>query len=66
MNEQGTVDREDRTGRAADAHVVISNNLANVNTNGFKKGRAVFEDLIYQNVRQPGAQSRRTRSCPRV
>lgn len=36
---------------------VISNNLANVNTTGFKKGRAVFEDLLYQNVRQPGAQS---------
>lgn len=36
---------------------VISNNLANVNTTGFKKSRAVFEDLIYQTVRQPGAQS---------
>ena len=36
---------------------VISNNLANVNTTGFKKGRAVFEDLLYQNIRQPGAQS---------
>ncbi len=36
---------------------VISNNLANVSTNGFKKSRAVFEDLLYQNVRQPGAQS---------
>ena len=34
---------------------VTSNNLANVNTNGFKKGRAVFEDLLYQNVRQVGA-----------
>jgi flagellar basal-body rod protein FlgG len=34
---------------------VVSNNLANVNTNGFKKGRAVFEDLLYQNVRQVGA-----------
>ncbi|NBC22403.1 MAG: flagellar basal body rod protein FlgG, partial [Gammaproteobacteria bacterium] len=31
---------------------VVSNNLANVNTTGFKKGRAVFEDLMYQNVRQ--------------
>ena len=29
---------------------VISNNLANVNTTGFKKDRAVFEDLLYQNV----------------
>ena len=33
---------------------VVSNNLANVNTTGFKKGRAVFEDLLYQNVRQVG------------
>lgn len=36
---------------------VISNNLANVNTTGFKKDRAVFEDLLYQSVRQVGAQS---------
>jgi len=36
---------------------VISNNLANVNTTGFKQDRAVFEDLLYQTVRQPGAQS---------
>ena len=36
---------------------VISNNLANVNTTGFKQGRAVFEDLLYQNVRQVGGQS---------
>ena len=35
----------------------ISNNLANAGTSGFKASRAVFEDLIYQNVRQPGAQS---------
>ena len=34
---------------------VIANNLANVNTVGFKKDRAVFEDLLYKNVRQPGA-----------
>lgn len=33
---------------------VIANNLANANTTGFKKDRAVFEDLLYQNVRQPG------------
>jgi flagellar basal-body rod protein FlgG len=32
----------------------ISNNLANVSTNGFKRDRAVFEDLLYQNIRQPG------------
>ncbi len=36
---------------------VVSNNLANVSTTGFKRDRAVFEDLLYQNVRQPGAQS---------
>lgn len=36
---------------------VISNNLANVGTNGFKRSRAVFEDLLYQTLRQPGAQS---------
>ena len=35
---------------------VISNNLANVSTNGFKRGRAVFQDLMYQTLRQPGAQ----------
>jgi flagellar basal-body rod protein FlgG len=36
---------------------VISNNLANVNTTGFKRDRAVFEDLLYQNVRQAGGQT---------
>src|SRR5690554_7424115 len=35
---------------------VISNNLANVNTAGFKRSRAVFEELMYQTIRQPGAQ----------
>jgi len=34
---------------------VVSHNLANVNTTGFKKSRAVFEDLLYQNVTQVGA-----------
>jgi len=34
---------------------VIANNLANVNTSGFKKGRADFEDLFYQTLRAPGA-----------
>ncbi len=33
---------------------VISNNLANVNTIGFKKDRAMFDDLMYQNIRQVG------------
>jgi flagellar basal-body rod protein FlgG len=36
---------------------VTANNLANVSTNGFKRSRAVFEDLLYQTIRQPGAQS---------
>ena len=35
---------------------VISNNLANVNTTGFKRDRASFEDMLYQNLRQPGSQ----------
>lgn len=35
----------------------VSNNLANVSTTGFKKDRAVFEDLLYQVQRQPGANS---------
>lgn len=43
---------------------VISNNLANVSTNGFKRGRAVFEDLLYQNVRQAGAQSSQDTQLP--
>jgi len=36
---------------------VISNNLANVNTTGFKRDRATFEDMLYQKLRQPGAQN---------
>jgi flagellar basal-body rod protein FlgG len=36
---------------------VTSNNLANVSTNGYKRARAVFEDLLYQTLRQPGASS---------
>ncbi len=36
---------------------ITSNNLANVSTNGFKRARAVFEDLLYQTLRQPGASS---------
>ncbi|MEA3639793.1 MAG: flagellar basal-body rod protein FlgG [Lamprobacter sp.] len=34
---------------------VIANNLANVSTAGFKRSQAVFADLLYQNLRQPGA-----------
>ncbi|MDQ6953688.1 MAG: flagellar basal-body rod protein FlgG [Mariprofundaceae bacterium] len=36
---------------------VISNNLANVNTAGFKRGRANFQDLMYQQVKAPGSES---------
>ncbi len=43
---------------------VISNNLANVNTTGFKKSRALFEDLVYQNIRQVGAQSTQNTELP--
>ena len=43
---------------------VIANNLANVSTNGYKRSRAVFEDLLYQNLRQPGAQSSQQTQIP--
>ena len=44
--------------RAQELNVdVIANNLANVNTTGFKKGRADFQDLLYQILRSPGAPS---------
>ena len=43
---------------------VIANNLANVSTNGFKLSRAVFEDLLYQTIRQPGAQSSQQTQLP--
>jgi flagellar basal-body rod protein FlgG len=43
---------------------VVSNNLANVNTTGFKQGRAVFEDLLYQNVRQSGGQTSQDTELP--
>ncbi|MGB5246185.1 MAG: flagellar basal-body rod protein FlgG [Woeseia sp.] len=43
---------------------VVSNNLANVNTTGFKQDRAVFEDLLYQNVRQAGGQSSQDTELP--
>ena len=42
----------------------ISNNLANVSTTGFKRDRAVFEDLIYQNIRQAGAQTSQDTELP--
>jgi flagellar basal-body rod protein FlgG len=43
---------------------VIANNLANVSTNGFKRAQAVFEDLLYQTLRQPGAQSSQQSTIP--
>lgn len=43
---------------------VISNNLANSSTIGFKKSRAVFEDLLYQNINQPGGQSAQDTELP--
>lgn len=47
-----------KTGLAAqDAKMsAISNNLANVNTTGFKRDRVMFDDLFYQTQRAPGAQ----------
>lgn len=43
---------------------VISNNLANVNTNGFKASRVNFEDLVYQQKRQPGLEAGADQSPP--
>src|SRR6185369_1163728 len=42
----------------------ISNNLANVSTNGYKRAHAVFEDLMYQNLRQAGANSTEQTTMP--
>ena len=43
---------------------VISNNLANVSTTGFKRASAVFEDLMYQNLRQVGSNSSEQSQLP--
>jgi len=43
---------------------VVSNNLANVNTTGFKRGNVVFQDLLYQNVRQAGGQTSQDTQLP--
>lgn len=43
---------------------VISHNLANVSTTGYKRASAVFEDLIYQNLRQSGAQTTEQNQLP--
>ncbi|EPE37963.1 flagellar basal-body rod protein flgG [Candidatus Photodesmus katoptron] len=42
----------------------IANNLANASTVGYKKSRAVFEDLFYQNINQPGGQSSQNTTLP--
>ena len=42
----------------------ISHNLANVSTNGYKRSHAVFEDLLYQNMRQAGAQETQQNQLP--
>ena len=42
----------------------ISNNLANANTTGYKSSRASFQDLVYQNVRQPGGQTTEQTQAP--
>lgn len=43
---------------------VISNNLANSSTTGFKRANAVFEDLMYQNLRQVGSNSTEQSQLP--
>jgi len=43
---------------------VISNNLANASTIGYKKSRAVFEDLLYQTINQPGGRSAQDTEMP--
>src|ERR1035437_5577062 len=43
---------------------LIANNLANVSTNGFKRANAVFEELMYQNLRQVGASSSEQSQLP--
>ena len=43
---------------------VISNNLANANTTGYKSARASFQDLVYQNLRQPGGQTTEQTNAP--
>lgn len=43
---------------------VISNNLANVDTTGFKSSRASFQDLVYQNVKQPGGNTTEQTQSP--
>lgn len=55
-----------KTGLSAQdkALAAVSNNLANVATTGFKRDRVVFQDLLYQVDRQPGAQSSQSTELP--
>ncbi|AQZ93735.1 flagellar basal-body rod protein FlgG [Halopseudomonas phragmitis] len=55
-----------KTGLAAQdkALSAVANNLANVNTNGFKSDRVVFEDLFYTIEKQPGAQADQVNTVP--
>lgn len=55
-----------QTGLAAQNHrmAVISNNLANINTVGFKRDRANFDTLLYQNLKQPGSQTAQGAESP--
>jgi flagellar basal-body rod protein FlgG len=55
-----------KTGMEAEQTLLdtISNNLANVSTNGYKRAHAVFEDLMYQNLRQAGANSSEQTTLP--
>lgn len=55
-----------KTGLAAQdkAMTAVANNLANVNTNGFKSDRVVFEDLFYSIETQPGAQADEVNTVP--
>ncbi|MDX1563279.1 MAG: flagellar hook-basal body complex protein, partial [Gammaproteobacteria bacterium] len=43
---------------------VVAQNLANVNTTGYKRGRAMFEDLIYQSIVQAGGQTSEQSEAP--
>jgi flagellar basal-body rod protein FlgG len=54
------------TGMSAQQTVIdnTANNLANVNTNGFKRGQADFQDLIYVNQRTPGAEASQGQTVP--
>src|SRR4051812_7664933 len=54
------------TGMMAQSHQVevISNNIANADTVGYKKSRAEFQDLVYQNLKDPGAATSATTANP--